>query len=167
MFGSSATSTGNSGHTATPWFGYATAVWAFAFAVLHVYWAFGGGFGLPEGFSVPDHTALLVIDIIAVPLCLGGGVLGLALVRPWGLRFPRWMRLSAAWAMCALCLVHSVPTVIQAAFVLARGEQDTLAVEEKFSFFGYEPYWFVGGVFVGVAALLHQRANPPTARGVR
>lgn len=151
--------TENSSITGNPLFGYATAVWAFAFALLHVYWAFGGGFGLPEGFSVPDNTALLVIDIIAVPLCVGGGLLGLALVRPWGLRFPRRLRLGAAWAMSALCLVHSVPTVIQAGIVLARGEQHTLSVPERFSFFGYEPYWFVGGVFVGVAALLHQRAT--------
>ncbi|GLZ32184.1 hypothetical protein Lesp02_43720 [Lentzea sp. NBRC 105346] len=157
MLDSSATSTDR---TTNPWFGYATAVWAFAFAVLHVYWAFGGGWGLPSGFSVPDHTALFVIDVIAVPLCLGGGVLGLALVRPWGLRFPRWMRLAAAWAMAALCLVHSVPTVVQAGLVLARGEQETLSVQEKFSFFGYEPYWFVGGVVVAIAALLHQRAHP-------
>ncbi|MFD1147730.1 DUF3995 domain-containing protein [Saccharothrix hoggarensis] len=166
MHGRPATSIGTTSATGTPWFGYGTAVWAFAFAVLHVYWAFGGGFGLPEGFSVPDHTLLLIIDIVAVPLCVAGGVLGLALIRPWGLRLRRWMRLAAAWGMCALCLVHSVPTVVQAAVVLARGEQDTLSTPEKFSLFGYEPYWFVGGVLVGLAALVHQRNTRSTAKGV-
>lgn len=145
--------------TGGPFFGYATAAWAFAFAVVHVYWAFGGGLGLPEGFSVPDHLPLLIIDIIAVPLCVAGGVLGLALVRPFGARFPRWMRLAGAWAMSALCLVHSVPTVIMAALVLARGEQDALALPEKFSYFAYEPYWFLGGVLVAAAAWRHQRAT--------
>lgn len=141
--------------TGTSWFGYLTALWAFLFAIIHVYWAFGGGFGLPKGFRVPDHTALLVIDIIAVPLCIGGGLLGLALVRPS--RIPRRLLLVAGWAMCALCLVHSVPTVVQAAILLMQGEQDTLSLPEKFSFFGYEPYWFIGGILVGLATLARQR----------
>lgn len=141
------------------WFGYATAVWAFAFALIHVYWAFGGGFGLPDGFSVPDNTALLIIDIIAVPLCVGGGLLALALVRPWGARFPRKLLLAAAWAMSALCLVHSVPTVISAGIVLARGTRDTLSRPEQFSYFGYEPYWFLGGLLAGLAALVYQRST--------
>ncbi|GAA4433946.1 hypothetical protein GCM10023148_40070 [Actinokineospora soli] len=145
--------------TGTPWFAYATAGWAFAFAVVHVYWAFGGGLGLPEGFSVPDNTMLLVIDIIAVPLCVGGGLLGLALVRPWGARFPRRLLLVAAWAMAALCLVHSVPTVISATAVLARGEQHTLSLPERFSYFGYEPYWFLGGIVSAIAAFVYQRAT--------
>ncbi|SMD19308.1 DUF3995 domain-containing protein [Lentzea albidocapillata] len=142
-----------------PWFSYATAAWAFAFALIHVYWAFGGGLGLPDGFSVPDNTALLIIDIIAVPLCVGGGLLGLALVRPWGARFPRRLLLAAAWSMSALCLIHSVPTVISAGIVLARGTRHTLSLPEQFSYFGYEPYWFLGGLLAGLAALVYQRAT--------
>lgn len=151
--------TERSARTGAPWYGYATAAWAFAFALLHLYWAFGGGFGLPAGFSVQDNTALLVIDIIAVPLCVGGGLLGLALVRPWGARFPRGLLLGSAWGMSALCLVHSVPTVVAAAIVLLRGAQDELSLPERFSYFGYEPYWFIGGVASGLAALVYQRAT--------
>ena len=145
--------------TGTPWFAYATAAWAFAFALVHVYWAFGGGIGLPEGFSVPDNTALLIIDIIAVPLCVGGGLLGLALIRPWGARFPRRLLLVSAWGMAALCLVHSVPTVISAGVVVANGTVDTLSLPERFSYFGYEPYWFLGGVVSALAAFVFQRAT--------
>ena len=80
----------------TSWAGYAACAWALAFAVVHLYWGLGGAAGLPPGRSVADNTALLVIDLVAIPLCLAAAALALALVRPWGGRFPRWLLPGAA-----------------------------------------------------------------------
>ncbi|WP_104482429.1 DUF3995 domain-containing protein [Actinokineospora auranticolor] len=143
----------------TTFFAYATAAWAFAFAAVHVYWAVGGSLGLPPGLSVRGNTPLFVIDVIAVPMCVAGGVLALALVRPFGARLARKPLLVGAWGMSVLCLVHSVPAVLQAALLLVSGDADTLTAPERFSFFGYEPYWFVGGVLTGLAAFGYQRAT--------
>lgn len=74
---------------------YAACGWALVFAAVHLYWALGGTVGLPKGFAVAMNPALSAIDILAVPLCLVGTALALALVRPWGRLFPRRLLLAS------------------------------------------------------------------------
>src|SRR5688572_21278282 len=96
------------------WTGYAACAWALVFAAVHLYWGLGGTAGLPPGLSLFENTALFVIDLVAIPLCVAGGLLALALVQPWGRRLPRRLLLAAAWGTAALCAVHAVPTVVDA-----------------------------------------------------
>src|SRR6478609_10520318 len=51
-----------------------SAAWMLLFAGIHTYWGLGGTALLPPGISVRQHPALLVIDLVAVPLCLAGAV---------------------------------------------------------------------------------------------
>ena len=143
----------------TRWAGYAACAWALAFAAVHLYWGLGGTAGLPPGLSLVDNTPLFVIDLVAIPLCLAAAALALALVRPWGRRFPRWLLLSAAWGTSALFVVHAVPTAIDAAtLALGRRTRD-LTAEDRFSLFLYEPWFLLGGVLFGAAAWYHMRGS--------
>ncbi len=141
------------------WPAFAACTWAGAFAAVHLYWGLGGSSGLPPGRSVSDNTALFVINLVAIPLCLIGALLALALVQPWGRRLPRRWLLVASWSTCALFIVHSLPAIAQGALLVLGPHDDALSAEERFSLFLYEPYWFAGGVLFGLAALNFQRAR--------
>lgn len=146
---------------ATAAWAYATTVWAVTFALVHVYWAAGGGWGLPKGFRVPDHVGLLVVDVVAVPLCLAGGaasaslvpgsLMAGSLVPGWGRRLPARLRLRAVLGMAAISLLHSTPTVVLAVVALVQHRAGTLPERTWISYYLYEPYWFLGGTLSAAA----------------
>lgn len=140
------------------WLAYAAAGWMIIFSLVHVYWALGGSAGLPSGMSIYDNIPLLVIDIVAIPLCLLGAALALALVRPWGRRYSRKFLLLAAWGAAAFMIVHALPAVIDV-LIIAFGSStvDGLTELERFSIFLYEPFWLLGGVIWAFAAWAFQR----------
>jgi hypothetical protein len=141
----------------TRWAGYAACAWALAFAAVHLYWGLGGAAGLPPGRSLADNTALFVIDLVAIPLCLAAAALALALARPWGGRLPRWLLLGGAWGAAALFVVHALPTVVDAAILALGRRPRALTAEDRFSLFLYEPWFLLGGVLFGAAAWRHMR----------
>ena len=134
------------------WAAYAASVWALAFAVVHLYWALGGAVGLPKGMSVGMNPALFVIDVLAVPLCVVGALLALSLVRPWGQLFSRRLLVASAWAVCALLIVHSAPTLVEGGLVVTGLRDAKLSALERWSLFVYEPWFLVGGLLYGAAA---------------
>ena len=150
------------------WAAYAAGAWALVFAVVHLYWALGGTVGLPNGMSVDMNPALFVIDVLAVPLCVVGALLALSLVRPWGRLFPRRLLLAGAWAVCALLIVHSAPTLVEGVLVVTGLRDAEPSVLERWSLFVYEPWFFVGGILYGAAAWGHGRrsSRPGPAKGV-
>ena len=141
------------------WAAYAAGAWALAFAVVHLYWALGGAGGLPKGMSVDLNTALFVIDVLAVPLCVVGALLALSLVRPWGQLFPSRLLLASAWAVCALLIVHSAPTLVEGGLVVTGLRDAKLSMLEQWSLFVYEPWFFVGGVLYGAASWGYGRSG--------
>lgn len=126
------------------------------FAAVHLYWGLGGTAGLPPGLSLVDTTALFVIDLLAIPLNILGALLALALVRPWGDRFPRWLLLGAAWGASGLFVLHALPAVIDAAGLVLGRRGTELTPMDRFSLFLYEPFWLLGGILIGVAAWGYQ-----------
>ena len=151
------------------WAAYAASAWALMFAAVHLYWALGGTVGLPKGISVDMNPALFVIDVLAVPLCVVGALLALSLVRPWGWLFPRRLLLASAWAVCALLIVHSAPTLVEGGLVVTGLHDAELSVLDRWSLFVYEPWFFMGGVLYGAAAWGYGRrlsrpgpAGPPS-----
>lgn len=114
---------------------------------------------LPPGFSVTANTALLVIDIIAIPLCMVGAAIALALVKPWGRKVGDRSLLVLASATSALCLLHALPSVVQAWSIAVDAGAHELSAQERFSLFLYEPYWLTGGILFGLAAFNFHRAN--------
>lgn len=133
---------------------HAAAVWATAFSLIHVYWLLGGRIGLPAGLSVLGNTPLLVIDILAVPLSSVAAVLALALVRPWGTRFPARLLTVAARGTAALLLLHAASSVPEWV-ALAVGARTTSGLDamDRFSTFVYEPFFMAGGLLFALASL--------------
>jgi hypothetical protein len=134
--------------------GYAAAGWSGLFAVAHLYWALGGTAGLPAGFSVARNTALFIISLVAIPLCLIAGLLALSMTPRLRDRFRLSLRLRfyLGAATSALFLVHALPAMGDWVS-LALGESSRgLLRPERFDVFVYEPFFLVGAVLFGAAS---------------
>ncbi len=76
------------------WAAYAAAVAAFGYAAVSLYWAVGGTAGLStvggpaETMARSGGTAAVAVIAATVLLKTLGGLLALAMVRPWGQRLP-------------------------------------------------------------------------------
>ena len=104
---------------------YAAAIVAFAYALVSLYWAVGGhGLvstvgGYVEHFARHGGALAVLVALAAVAAKVAGGLLALALVRPWGRVVPRgWLLLSSAGAS-ALLLIYGGLYVAAAALVLS------------------------------------------------
>ncbi|WP_051400360.1 DUF3995 domain-containing protein [Haloechinothrix halophila] len=127
------------------------ASWMIIFAAVHVYWAMGGPVGLPDGFSITEHPLLLVVDIVAVPLCLAGALLALALVRPIGRRYRR----TVTWLTAltgVLAIVHAADTIVTDIKMLFGAADVPTSQADRLSAFLFEPWWLLGGIFFILAA---------------
>ncbi|MFJ8626513.1 DUF3995 domain-containing protein [Kitasatospora sp. NPDC093550] len=140
--------------------GYAAAGWAVAFALVHLYWLADGRLGLPEGRSVWSSTPLLVIDVIAIPLCAVATAVALAPVRRWGRRVPDRLLTGALWGTTALLVLHAAPSVPDW-FALAVGSRSTgdLDAMARFATFGYEPFFLAGGLLFALTSLGRRAAR--------
>lgn len=138
---------------------YAAAGWMGFFAATHAYWAAGGRGGLPRGFSVTSRPALLIIDIVSIPLCLIGAGLALALVRPWGRAFPRRVLLILSWAVATLAVIHAVFAVGQDLLSLAGLAHLPSSPADHFDDLVYEPFWMTCGLLFAAAARCYQLAT--------
>ncbi|MEU5539264.1 DUF3995 domain-containing protein [Streptomyces sp. NPDC020362] len=141
---------------------FTACAWMVVFAAFHSYWALGGTFGLPPGESLVDNKPLFVIDLIAIPMNLGGAALALALVQRWGLFFPRRLVLFGAWGCALLMIFHAAPAMVDLAVFLTGQRNKPLTGEDRFSVLVYEPYWMLGGLlFLGMALAFQGRTRPP------
>src|SRR5712691_8749085 len=74
------------------WAAYGAAVAAFAYAAVSLYWAAGGTAGLStvggpaEKMARSGGAAAVAVIVVTVLLKTAGGLLALAMVRPWGRR---------------------------------------------------------------------------------
>ncbi len=153
------------------WPAYAVATWMTSFAGVHVYWVLGGGAGLPDGIRVSDRPALVAVDVLAIPLCLAGAAVALALVQPWGNRLPRRWLIGTMCAAALLAFAHSAPTIADD-LLDALGLLDLNLQNEadRLAHFVYEPLWMAGAVLCALAAIAaqtpapraHDHLDPPT-----
>lgn len=156
------------------WAGYAASAWAIAYAILvRGYHALGGTVGLAGTFE--DPAAMRRASLVAGGGILLAGIGALALVRPWGLRLPRWLVIVPALAGSIYAMSHALTAyvtkplhalgVVQLEFEgwASRDEAAQFAWDLLF----YEP-WFLGlGVLVTLATLHHYRRTGGCARGGR
>jgi len=149
------------------WAGYAACAWAFTFAAVSFYWAAGGTVGVtmnapaitgPVLARDPGWIAILwatgVLKVIA-------GLLALALVRPWGRLFPRWLLTIAAWGTVAVMgLYEGAASLIQHALMVA-GVIETPAglgsTSARWHLLLWDPWWLVEGILFGTAAWYYSR----------
>jgi hypothetical protein len=104
---------------------YAAATAAFAYALVSLYWAAGGqGLvstvgGYVEQFARRGGVIPVLVALAAAAVKVAGGLLALALVRPWGRVLPRRWLLIASTGAGALLVVYGGLNVAVASLVLS------------------------------------------------
>jgi hypothetical protein len=104
---------------------YAAAIAAFAYALASLYWAAGGqGLvstvgGYVEQFAYRGGAVPVLVALAAAVLKVAGGLLALALVRPWGRVLPRRWLLITSGGASALLVVYGGLNVAVASLVLS------------------------------------------------
>ena len=151
---------------------YAAAIAAFAYALISLYWAVGGR-GLVS--TVGGHVAQfarrggavpVVVALAATAAKVAGGLLALALVRPWGRVVPRRWLLAGAAAASALLVGYGAVNVAAGALVLSgvihpAGRVDRTALRWHA---GVWDLWFlVWGILLALATAGYRRRTASRA----
>jgi hypothetical protein len=92
---------------------------------------------------------------------VAGGLLALALVRPWGRAIPRWLLLGTAWVGSAVLTAYGGLLVAVGALVLTgvidpSGPVDRTAL--RWHVMLWDLWFLVWGLLLGLAAWYHGRA---------
>lgn len=145
---------------------YAAAIVAFAYALMSLYWALGGHAlistigGYVEQFA-RGGGALPVMVALAVTLAkVAGGLLALALVRPWGRVVPRGWLLTGSAGVSVLLVLYGGLNVLLGALVLSgvihpAGSVDRMALRWHV---GVWDLWFlVWGILLALATVGYGR----------
>ncbi|WP_069884544.1 hypothetical protein [Streptomyces luteocolor] len=73
------------------------------YLTLKIAWILGSRVGIPEGSSLLDHRALMIVaNGVTVLMDATVVVLALLLTRPWGLRTPAWLLAAPMWIATGL-----------------------------------------------------------------
>jgi hypothetical protein len=160
--------------TSPEWAGYAAFGWAAAYAIgVRGYQGLGGTLGLSGTFE--DPAGMRQASLIAGVGILLVGIGALALVRPWGLRLPRWLVIGPALAGSAYAVAHALTAyVTKPLHALGVVELQFHGWAERhetsqflWDLLFYEP-WFLGlGILVSLGTLHHYRRTGGSARGGR
>ena len=148
---------------------YAAAIVAFACALLSLYWALGGdAAGGYVGQFARRGGALPVLIALAATLAkVAGGLLALALVRPWGRMIPRGWLLSGSAGVSALLVLYGGLNVLLGALVLSgvlhpAGSVDRTALGWHV---GVWDLWFlVWGILLALAIVGYWRRTATQTR---
>jgi len=145
---------------------YAAAIVAFAYALISLYWGLGGhGLvstvgGYVEQFARRGGALAVLVALAAALAKVAGGLLALALARPWGRVVPRrWLLIGSAGAS-VLLVVYGGVYVLLGALVLSgvihpAGSVDRAALRWHV---GVWDLWFlVWGVLLAVATVGYWR----------
>jgi hypothetical protein len=104
---------------------YAAAIVALAYALISLYWALGGHAlvstvgGYVEHFARRGGALPVLVALAATLAKVVGGLLALALVRPWGRVVPRGWLLIGSAAASVLLVVYGGLNVLLGALVLS------------------------------------------------
>jgi hypothetical protein len=138
------------------------------------YWALGGTAGLDtvggaiEELARTRDPAGVALGIAAGVLKVAGGLLALALVRPWGLAVPRRLLLCVAWAASMVLtayggLLVAVGTLVLTGVLGPSGPVDRTAL--RWHVMVWDLWFLVWGLLLGVAAWHYGRQS--RGRGAR
>ena len=154
------------GRTAGTVAAYAAAVVAFAYALVSLYWAVGGHRlvstvgGYVAHFARQGGAVPVVLALAATAAKVAGGLLALALVRPWGRVIPRRWLLAGATAASVLLVGYGGLSVLLGALVLSgvihpAGGVDRMALRWHV---GVWDLWFlVWGILLALATVSYWR----------
>jgi hypothetical protein len=135
-------------------------------AIPSFYWAAGGTIGLGTVGGAIEELARardpggVALGIGAGVLKVAGGMLALALVRPWGARLPRRLLAGATWAASVVLTLYGGLLVAVGALVLAgvirpAGPVDRTAL--RWHVLLWDLWFLVWGLLLGVAAWHYRR----------
>lgn len=145
---------------------YAAAVIAFAYALMDLYWALGGHAlvstvgGYAGQFARRGGALPVLIALAAMAAKVAGGLLALALVRPWGQVVPRRWLLAGSAGASVLLVLYGGLYVLFGALVLSgvihpAGSVDRTALRWHV---GVWDLWFlVWGILLALAAVGYWR----------
>ena len=153
---------------ATTWAAYAACGLALLSAVPSCHWALGGTAGLDtlggriEELARARDPMGVALGVGAGLLKVAGGLLALALARPWGRAVPRWLLLGAAWAASTVLTVYGGLLVAVGALVLTgvispSGPVDRTAL--RWHVMVWDLWFLVWGLLLGVAAWHYGRQS--------
>jgi len=143
------------------WPAYAAAVLAFASAAVSLYWTLGGTRLLDTvGGSLEDLArersgGALLLGIVVVLVKAVGGVLALALVRPWGARVGRRLPVLLAGAASTLLALYGAVYVLVGGLVLGGVITPSEPVDLhglRWHVFVWELWFLLWGLALGLAA---------------
>jgi hypothetical protein len=156
------------------WQAYAASALAIAYAIgVRGYHGLGGTIGLSGTFEDPAGFERASLQAGAFLLLVGIGAL--ALVRPWGLRLPRWLVIGPALAGSVFAMAHALTAYVTKSLDLFgavdlefRGwktldEGHLIAWDLLF----YEPWFLALGVLVTAGTLHHHRRTGGSDRARR
>lgn len=131
------------------WAGYAAALWALVFAVLHLAWAAGWYVGLDAKQSQKafDSPWFMAYDLIVAGMCLFAVPVALALVQPWGRRISRKLLGLFAWGGTSLLVLRSVASIIQMVSLIATRQFQHVAEPSTL----WELWFYLGAVLFGLS----------------
>ena len=153
-------------HTAGSVAAYAAAVVAFAYALVSLYWAVGGHRlvstvgGYVAQFARQGGAVPVLLALAATAAKVVGGLLALALVRPWGREIPRRLLLAGATAVSVLLVGYGGLSVLLGALVLSgvihpAGGVDRTALRWHV---GVWDLWFlIWGILLALATVSYWR----------
>src|SRR5262252_1067008 len=145
---------------------YAAAIIAFAYALMSLYWAVGGHAlvstigGYVEQLARRGGPLPVLIALAAALAKAAGGLLALALVRPWGRVVPRRWLLAGSAGASALLVVYGGLNVLLGGLVLSgvihpAGSVDRTALRWHV---GVWDLWFlVWGILLALATVGYRR----------
>jgi hypothetical protein len=142
------------------WPAYAAAVMAFASAAVTLYWTLGGTRLLDTvGGSLEDLArersgGALALGNLVVLLKAVGGLLALALVRPWGARIGRKLLVFLGWAASALLVLYGGVYVLVGGLVLGGVITPSEAVDRhglRWHVFVWDLWFLLWGLALGLA----------------
>src|SRR5215467_10431984 len=152
---------------------YAAAIVAFAYALISLYWGLGGHElvstvgGYVEQFARRGGALPALVALAATLAKVAGGLLALALVRPWGRIVPRRWLLTGSAGASALLVVYGGMAVLLGALVLLgvihpAGNVDRTALRWHV---GVWDLWFlVWGILLALAIVGYWRRTATRAR---
>ncbi len=144
----------------TDWAAYAACAWALIFAAVSFYWAAGGTVGADTvGGVITRLPGIVALLWVTAALKVLGGLLALALVRPWGRVLPRWLLLTLSWAGgVGLIAYGAIPLVVNGLMVAGvlhvPGPVDWTVM--RWHVFLWDPWWLLGGLLFVAAAWSYQ-----------
>lgn len=135
----------------------AAAGWAFAFAALNVFWAFGGTTGAHPFEELPGP--LLMPNLGAALVKVGLGLFALAAVQRWGARVPGLLVFGVDLAAGLLMVLYGVFGLVGNALVLTGALDPGGPVSHWYWYFVFvwDPVWLLGGVLFLLTAARARR----------